>query len=851
MRAVAAVLTLAVGLFYGCGGSRDLPGEGPATGTLDPQASTLFLSAQRGAIDAPISIQVIARDAAGMVLEGVEIELSSTVSTDVFTTASGTTGRDGSFTAEVRGSWVGPRLVSAALGATLGEVRLAADLELYGLSCPGDVFVGGAAPLLALGTCRPLLVEGDFDADGHDDLLAVYPYTHCRSMFPLPNGSLVLYRGLAGGGLEAGQVAALPTSRHPVAVIPADLDGDGILDLLIGLHSHGDVLSLIESSFLVLKGKGDGSFEEGVEFGAAPALDGVQLGDVDGDGKLDLIARVLQDEEEGLNARWLTVFGSGDGTFRWEERVLSPLIGPAFGTYWNKPWVAGHLDDDGRVDLLWHIGLTLHASLGAGDGTFGEPTLFGSGSFLDGTDWNGDGLLDVALYDEGAGTLRLLFSEGEGSFETKALPLQRRPQQIAFADVDGDGIDDLLVSTGDGLRIFPGEPSGGFVEEPLEPALPAFDRFIAGRFSGEQRADLLIIGGGGLWLSATPRVGGLPGFEALPTSGAGGPAGERTTLEVMADVDGDGILDLITVSDKGSLWILEGGPTSGQQPISLQLEGKAHALHGADLDGDGAAEIIVATGALGELSVRWSAGASLAPLGISFGSEPKAIVSGDWNGDGHLDLAVTGSTTKIYFGSAQGFTEEASLDLGLEGRELVAADLDGDGRLDLAILGARLERLLGDGEGAFEPLEALEVLGGSSLVAADFDGDGSAELALLGEEADEGAGGRIELNQRLFFVSGGELETLPLDERTFLYGLQAADVDWDGSVDLVALVMSDAVGIMRGKGDGSFDPLALYPAGQRPIAAFPGNVEAGIPTLTVVAEEGRAFVMPMDCPKTF
>ena len=143
-------------------------------------------------------------------------------------------------------------------------------------------------------------------------------------------------------------------------VATADLNGDGNADIVVASETSGNTGSLV-----VLLGKGDGTFTAGqtlpvaqptANTNAGPVI-GVTIDDVDGDGKLDLVAVTnAQAADSGI----FTFTGNGDGTF-----APNGIAGPVGSS--GQTAVTADFNGDGKKDIATSFGQIL---LGNGDGTF-------------------------------------------------------------------------------------------------------------------------------------------------------------------------------------------------------------------------------------------------------------------------------------------------------------------------------------------------------------------------------------------------------------------------------------------------------------------------------------------------
>jgi hypothetical protein len=220
----------------------------------------------------------------------------------------------------------------------------------------------------------------------------------------------------------------------------ADVNADGRLDMLL-IDPGNDYV-------YVRLGLGDGTFGprlprsgDGADFTGISRL----LGDVDGDGKLDLIMPDLGNEYVYVR------FGLGDGTFG----PRTPRSGDG-ANYTGVDRSIGDVNGDGKADLILIDPGTeyVYVRLGLGDGTFGPRIRSGDAANFAGvdrafSDVNGDGKVDLLLLDRGTEYVYVRLGFGDGTFG----PLTRSGDGANYAgiqrllgDVDGDGKTDLILA---------------------------------------------------------------------------------------------------------------------------------------------------------------------------------------------------------------------------------------------------------------------------------------------------------------------------------------------------------------------------------------------------------------------
>jgi hypothetical protein len=304
------------------------------------------------------------------------------------------------------------------------------------------------------------IAVADLNHDGRLDLITTADegYDHVATL------SVLLGRGNGTfGSRHDYRLGVIPYGVRPNAIAVGDLNRDGKLDVVVSrLYKVA-----------VFLGKGDGTLGPMRTFASDPAglsgdgaIDSLASGDINHDGKLDLVASC----EEGVNQPvgiLSVMLGKGDGTFRAAVTHSTSYLLPSSVALAN-------LNQDGKLDLIvnndadaedWGVGsgtnwAAVVVSLGNGDGTFTNTAEYdlselGSGA-MKVADFNRDGHLDLAVVQNSS--FDVLLGNGDGTFQGPATfahsPQWSGDAVAAVGDFNGDGRRDLAVADGKTASIF-------------------------------------------------------------------------------------------------------------------------------------------------------------------------------------------------------------------------------------------------------------------------------------------------------------------------------------------------------------------------------------------------------------
>ena len=325
------------------------------------------------------------------------------------------------------------------------------------------LFVTRPASRITLTSKPGNVALADLDKDGRLDLITAS--AEPRAITVLPGDK---------AGFQVASARTIALTESPGDMVLGDVNGDGRLDIALDSHDSYNVTLLL--------GQTDGGFVLApnspivMKKGQHPHTHGLALGDLNGDGKLDLATVNNADNDVSV------AFGDGRGGFTLAPR--SPFaVGPS-----PYPLTLGDVNSDGRLDIVatasatgpnraQQLASSRALTLLLADGTDGFrrseiPLGTGQPWFVAVGDLNGDRKPDLVATHHDQSALTVLLGDGTGKFRESAgspFDLGHNAWQIVLADVNRDRSEDVIAAAGGGIRVMLGDGTGRFKRAPHSP----------------------------------------------------------------------------------------------------------------------------------------------------------------------------------------------------------------------------------------------------------------------------------------------------------------------------------------------------------------------------------------------
>jgi len=647
------------------------------------------------------------------------------------------------------------------------------------------------------------------------------------------SSAIVVYMSNGDGSFTPVTPPAGP-SESIYSIVLGDFDNDGNVDVaaITDCPPNSQVCSGVLLSVLYGDGNGDftqqsAQYEINGAVATSRAANSLAVGDFNGDGSLDLVVGIECAGSSGCGAGAISIYpGTGNR--------LNPFGTPTtFMTTGNSPviLVVGNFCGHALQDIVAGAYGSLTILEAQAGGTFLElPTMsIGSSPMaMTAADVNGDGNLDLVTTTTGAGfqiltgTGNCTPTPGTGNYPFNAPVfynsslnnLGTDTTSLAIADLKEAG--DLIISaflTGtNAVQLFFNDGHGNYKAGPTY-GLGGwlFAPIVVQDFNGDGKVDVVmasacaengtdedcpegtlsvLLGNG----DGTMQGANINYITKFPSSG-------QSFSTIAADVNHDGIPDLIQTSTvysnqdpgEGGVFVSLGSGNGTYSTPQMYRSGAATSrwVVAGDFNGDGNLDLAVANessdfGADGGVAILLGNGdGTFGPPTVydSGGASAMAVATGDFDGDGKLDVAVVNQTTSIGI-------------------------------------------LLGNGDGTFKPVVPTSTSAGvaanQSIAVGDFNGDGLSDVALVAQSSSPDSAGLYDGVVEIFisnrdgklslkgspYPSGGRG-----NDATIAVGNVVSPGNGGGSFDIVVASpceLSDtncangSLGVLVGNGDGTF-----------------------------------------------
>ena len=335
-------------------------------------------------------------------------------------------------TYDITGSAVQAFATADYHGKEYQDVLMLSDAGLEMLTNNGQGLLTEAAVLP--GTVPTAVASADMNGDGKND--AVFAESNSGSY------DIAVALGNGDGTFQTKITTTVPVL--PNRLVIGDFNGDGKPDVVITSSGSASVYLLLNS------GTGTLGAPTLVNTEANPVT-GIVAADLRSDGKLDLVITEATQVNATAAGAVGVLLGNGNGTFQPEVDTTINYLPLAIAV--------GDMNKDGKPDLVvassdqGEADTSLYVLPGNGDGTFGTAVstvlTYSYVTALVLADLNGDGNLDVLISTCcGATYTSIALGKGDGTFSSiGALPLAGSSYSVGAVDLNGDGTPDLLINT--------------------------------------------------------------------------------------------------------------------------------------------------------------------------------------------------------------------------------------------------------------------------------------------------------------------------------------------------------------------------------------------------------------------
>ncbi len=654
-------------------------------------------------------------------------------------------------------------------------------------SSVGSIAIGSSIGYPVLAPVRGL-VTADIDGDGKQDIIGVGDYN-----------SVSVWRNTSTSSISFAPRVDISMANSGNDIAVGDIDGDGKLDLAVTNNWAAKI-----SIFRNTSTSGTISFAPNVEFTAPTSVWGVKIGDINGDGKNDVVTANVN---VPANFSIYRNTGTTTGTVS-----LATRVDFANGTTAGK-WVElGDIDMDGNLDLVisnneWIVSVFRNTSSG-NTMSFATPVSSNYGWVVDRInigDLNGDTKPDIIIPRGGmvailtnnstsgnivlSGQFDMGASSGGGMASIEVVDLDRDGKLDMFNGSDNTKIDFYRYSPPPPPppTITSFTPTSGPVGTTVTITGTNFNTTAANNivFFGATKAT--VTAATATSLTVTVPVGATfgnitevnMGTSLLAHSNANFTPTFTPNKNSIAATDFDPKIEIATGT--GTTW-----------PYQVAL---------GDVDGDGKADLVVANRAANNVAVfrnTSTAGTVSFATRVDFSTaqEARGLVLVDLDGDGKLDIATTGGNlnqvafTVLRNTSTSGnisFATKIEINTTAATYSIASADIDGNGKADLIFGGQKMiiyPNTSTVGNITFAaPVDYTAAVNVNAIAVGDIDGDGKKDICFT-------AGSNVSVFRNMSTIGAISLASKVDFAAPSAYGITIGDWDGDGKLDIAASLLN-------------------------------------------------------------
>jgi hypothetical protein len=626
-----------------------------------------------------------------------------------------------------------------------GDLDVVTGDKLYLNNGTADPFNGVSGTAIGVNMDGPSTVAlGDMDGDGDLDL--VVGFSDQANELYINNGTDNPFLGVI-----AKSIGSASEFTHAMAI--GDVDGDEDIDLVVTSGDY-EVNRIYLNNGSTDPFSGVSSMNIGTE--TDRTLD-VALGDVDGDGDVDLVVGNSSDDKVYFNNGTDNPFFGVNGTF----------IHNAYGFTWTI--ALGDVDGDGDIDLVTEDSdphCTLYLNNGTANPFFAAtrvdiaPVMENPRKIALG-DMDGDGDLDVVAGNYAHEDMLYLNNGTENPFNGvigSVITDTSFNDTVDLGDIDRDGYLDVVVGkvysphklylnngTDDPFNDVSGTDIGADSDQTYSITLGDVDSdgdldIVAGN---RGQTNKLYLNNG----TATPFLG---------INGTNIGSDTDATIDIaLGDVDKDGDLDVVAGNSgqTNKLYLNNGTPNpfSGISGTTISEDSDLTSdVELVDVDGDDDLDVVTANAYQAKLYLNNGTsnpfnGVSGTNIGADSTWYGSGIAMGDVDGDGDIDLVLGDNQyeNRLYLnnGTADPFGDVSGKDIGQEEdwtHYVALGDVDGDGDLDVVAINYAQTNKLYLNNGTSDPFNGINGMdigpysdGNRDIALGDVDRDGSLDLVLI------------------------------------------------------------------------------------------------------------------------